>query len=165
MSARRRTSRRRLQRLDLLGLQAFLALGHHEADLLAFLQRLETAAFDRAKMHEHVLATFLADEAEALGVIEPFDGSGFTIRHGLLLATLGMPSPHWRRFELICRESKRMERWAGSLDQARIGPQFTVTRQTQCSHDTCGRGKLRGLLVQGVQGARPARVDQRSAAY
>jgi hypothetical protein len=39
-------------------------------------------------MHEHVLATFLADEAEALGVIEPFHGSGFTIRHGLLLATM-----------------------------------------------------------------------------
>src|SRR5690348_18167793 len=113
MSARRRTSRRRLQRLDLLGLQAFLALGHHEADLLAFLQRLETAAFDRAKMHEHVLATFLADEAEALGVIEPFHGSGFTIRHGLLLATMGMPPPNWRRLDLISREPTGHYRWPG----------------------------------------------------
>jgi hypothetical protein len=54
-------------------------------------------------MHEHVLATFLADEAEALGVIEPFHGSGFTIRHGLLLATMEMPSPQRRQLELICR--------------------------------------------------------------
>src|SRR5581483_4036735 len=64
--------------LDLIGLQALRALGRHEADLLAFLQRLEAGALDRAEMHEQVVTAFLADEAEALGIVEPFDGSGFT---------------------------------------------------------------------------------------
>ncbi len=35
-------------------LQAFLALDDLEADFLAFLQRTESGAADRAKMHEHV---------------------------------------------------------------------------------------------------------------
>jgi hypothetical protein len=30
-------------------------------------------------MHEQVFAAFLADEAKALGIIEPFDGSGLSI--------------------------------------------------------------------------------------
>src|SRR5690606_1657564 len=71
----------RLQRLDLVGLQALLALHDEEGDLLAFLQRLEAGALDRAEMHEQVGAALRGDEAEALGVVEPLDGTGLTIGH------------------------------------------------------------------------------------
>src|SRR5690606_25188934 len=70
-----------LQRLDLIGLQALLALHDLERDLLAFLQRLEAGAHDRTEMDEHVLAVLRGDETEALGVVEPLDGTDLTIRH------------------------------------------------------------------------------------
>src|SRR3546814_13890062 len=65
--------------LHFVGLQALLALHDLERDLLAFLQRLEAASLDRAEMDEQVLAAFRGDEAEALGVVEPLDGTGLTI--------------------------------------------------------------------------------------
>src|SRR3546814_110607 len=71
--------------LHFVGLQALLALHDLERDLLAFLQRLEAAALDRAEMDEQVLAAFRGDEAEALGVVEPLDGTGLTIGHDVLL--------------------------------------------------------------------------------
>src|SRR5215207_5656348 len=46
-------------------------------DLRAFGQRLEAVAVDAGVMDEQVLATVVRrDEAEALVVAEPFDGSG-----------------------------------------------------------------------------------------
>src|SRR3546814_19559354 len=36
-------------------------------------------------MDEQVLAAFRGDEAEALGVVEPLDGTGLTIGHDVLL--------------------------------------------------------------------------------
>src|SRR5690349_18709023 len=71
-------------RRDLVGLQAFLALHDLEADLLAFLQALEARATDGTEMHEDVGATLPADEAKALGVVEPLDGTDLTIRHDTL---------------------------------------------------------------------------------
>src|SRR5690606_15324058 len=70
-----------LQRLDLVGLQALLALHDDEGDLLAFLQRLEARALDRTEMHEQVGTALRGDEAEALGVVEPLDSTGLTIGH------------------------------------------------------------------------------------
>src|SRR4249919_858202 len=70
-----------LHRLHFVGLQALLALHNLERDLLAFLQRLEAAALDRTEVDEQVRAAFRGDEAEALGVVEPLNGSGLTIRH------------------------------------------------------------------------------------
>ena len=64
-----------------IGLQAFLALDHGKADLLAFLEALETLALDGAEVHKHILAIFAADEAETLGVIEPLYGTVFAICH------------------------------------------------------------------------------------
>ena len=66
-------------RRDLIGLQALLALHDLEAHLLAFLQGLETRALDGAKMNEHVRAAVAGDEAEALGFVEPLDGTNLTI--------------------------------------------------------------------------------------
>src|SRR3546814_16288864 len=71
--------------LHFVGLQALLALHDLARDLLAFLQRLEAAALDRAEMDEQVLAAFRGDEAEALGVVEPLAGPGLPIGHDLLL--------------------------------------------------------------------------------
>ena len=70
--------------LDFLGLQALLALRDLERHLLAFLQRLEAAALDGTEVHEQVgAAVFRGDEAETLGVVEPLDGTGLTIGHGV----------------------------------------------------------------------------------
>src|SRR5690606_32306344 len=82
--------RDRLERLDLVRLQALLALDDLEGNLLAFLQRLEAGALDGTEMHEQVRAALRGDEAEALGVVEPLDGTGLTIRHVLLLETFGV---------------------------------------------------------------------------
>src|SRR5690554_2154844 len=72
-----------LHRLDFVGLQALLALHDLEGDLLAFLQGLEAGALDRTEVDEDVLAVLRGDEAEALGVVEPLDGTGLTIRHAV----------------------------------------------------------------------------------
>ena len=66
--------------LDLGGLLALLAHGLDVAHLLAFLQRLEARAFDGGEVREQVIAAFVRrDEAEALGVVEPLNGTGFHI--------------------------------------------------------------------------------------
>src|SRR5688500_11479794 len=70
-----------LHRLHFVGLQALLALHDLERDLLAFLQRLEAGALDGTEVHEQVRAGLRGDEAEALGVVEPLDGTGLTIGH------------------------------------------------------------------------------------
>src|SRR5687767_1726372 len=70
-----------LGRLHLVGLQALRALDHHEANLLAFLQRLEAGALDGAEVHEEVFTAFTADEAKALRIVEPLHGTRLTIRH------------------------------------------------------------------------------------
>jgi hypothetical protein len=69
--------------LDLISLHALLTLHGDEADALAFLKGLETRALDGAEMHEQVGTAFRRDEAETLGIVEPLDGTGLTIRHDL----------------------------------------------------------------------------------
>jgi len=63
--------KRRSGRGHFVGLQALLALHNLEGNLLAFLQTLEATASNRTEMHENVRAIITADEAEALGVVEP----------------------------------------------------------------------------------------------
>lgn len=55
----------RLQRNDVLGLWAFLALGHSELDFLAFSQGAEAAAGDSAEVRKHIRAARLLEEAKA----------------------------------------------------------------------------------------------------
>ena len=66
-------------RRDLIGLQALLALHDLEAHLLAFLEGLETRTLDCAEVNEHVRAAIAGDKAEALGFVEPLDGTNLTI--------------------------------------------------------------------------------------
>src|SRR3546814_5784505 len=71
-------------------------------------------------MDEQVLAAFRGDEAEALGVVEPLDGTGLTIGHDVLL--------HGTVFEVYtvrlggsATVSARgnAKRWSGSADLPR----------------------------------------------
>jgi hypothetical protein len=92
-----------------IGLQAFLALHHLEAHFLPFFQALEARTGNRTKMHEYVRAIFTTNEAEALGVVEPFDCAYFTIRHDSL-----------RPFDSSI-ETSRPARTDGLLGMLRIG--------------------------------------------
>src|SRR5687768_15347999 len=65
-----------LDGLNVRGLLALRALRHFEADLLAFLERLESAHLDCGKMREQVFAAVIRrDEAVAFRVIKPFHGT------------------------------------------------------------------------------------------
>src|SRR5690349_15546029 len=62
--------------LDVACLLAFGALRNVEGDLLAFLERLEALHVDRREMREQVFAAAVRrDEAKALCVVEPLDGT------------------------------------------------------------------------------------------
>jgi hypothetical protein len=66
-------------RLDLAGLEAFLALGHFELHALVLCQSLESVALDFAEVREQILTALIGgDEAEALGIVEPFHGAGLS---------------------------------------------------------------------------------------
>ena len=60
-----------LERLNVFSLPALGPLGDVEFHSLALLQALETARLDSREMHENVFAILAADEAVALGVVEP----------------------------------------------------------------------------------------------
>src|SRR3982750_74096 len=65
-----------LERLDVRGRGALRTLLRVEAHLRALGERLEAAALDRVEVDEQVLARLIGrDEAEALVVVEPLDGS------------------------------------------------------------------------------------------
>src|SRR5205814_9690109 len=60
---------------DVAGLQALRPLHDLELDALPFGERLETLSLDRGEVNEHVLATFLRDEAKTLRIVEPLHGT------------------------------------------------------------------------------------------
>lgn len=66
---------------DVLGLRAFLALGHSELDFLTFSQGFETCALDGGEVNEYVRTLGLLDEAKTLGFVEPFYLAGANVRH------------------------------------------------------------------------------------
>ena len=68
-----------LDRGHVLCLPAFGTLGYVELHCLALLQALEAARLNRREMHENVFAVLTADEAVALGVVEPLNCSLFHI--------------------------------------------------------------------------------------
>ena len=71
----------RSDRFHCIGLQAFLALHDGKADLLTFLETFEALALDGAEMYEYIFPILAADKAEALRIVEPFDGTVFAICH------------------------------------------------------------------------------------
>src|SRR3954464_747898 len=59
-----------------------LGVGRLELDLRTLGERLEAAAGQIAEVHEEILAAVLgSDEPEALGVVEPLDGSSCHKKH------------------------------------------------------------------------------------
>ena len=68
-----------LQRDDVIGLRAFLALGLGEFDLLPVDQRAMSLANDRAEVDEQVFAVRALDEAVALAAIEPLHRPGLSL--------------------------------------------------------------------------------------
>src|ERR1051325_6143327 len=63
-------------------LHALRAALRDELDLLSFLEGLEAASLDLLEVREEVFAaTRRSDEAEALGFVEPFDGSSCCSSH------------------------------------------------------------------------------------
>ena len=77
----------RSESADVLGLGALGALGDVELDTRVILEGLEPGAGDRGVVDEDVSASaILCDEAEALVVVEPLDGS---LRHFLTFGESG----------------------------------------------------------------------------
>jgi hypothetical protein len=66
--------------LDLDGLGALGTFGYFEFYPLTLAQGAVALAINLGVMDEYILAIVGADEAEALGVIEPLDGTGSHIR-------------------------------------------------------------------------------------
>src|ERR1043165_4764796 len=64
-----------LDRLDVRGLRALVALNYFEGHALTFGQRLVAVHRDRGEVDEDVVAAFAFDEAVALLVREPLDGA------------------------------------------------------------------------------------------
>lgn len=67
--------------LDLVRLHSLLALDGLKGDLLTLLQRSEAGALDGAEVDEEVGAVLGGDEAVALLIVEPLDGTVLTLRH------------------------------------------------------------------------------------
>src|ERR1700682_2670515 len=77
-------------RPDVLGLQALRALGHLEADLLAFGQASEALGLDGRVVAEDILAAVvLSDKAKTLRIIEPLHRTGCHV----LPSLIGRQSP------------------------------------------------------------------------
>ena len=56
-------------------------LSNQELNLLPLGQRAKSLTLNGRMMHEYVIAALALDEAKALGVVEPLDGSGLTVCH------------------------------------------------------------------------------------
>src|SRR5438132_10800119 len=99
-----------LERLDVRGGGALGALLAVVAHLRALGERLEAAALDRAVVNEQILAVVVRrDEAEALVVAEPFDGS---CGHFLCLRVF-MTARHGGRRKARLRDTRTLGRSSG----------------------------------------------------
>ena len=65
-----------LDYLDILGLQAFLTLGHSKFDFLSLGQGLEAFSIYGAEMHKNIGPGFLFDETKTFRIIEELYCSG-----------------------------------------------------------------------------------------
>jgi hypothetical protein len=62
-----------LDRVNVLGLRAFLAVRHGHGNFLTFVQGFATVAVDGAVVHKYILATFTFYKTPTFFVIEPLD--------------------------------------------------------------------------------------------
>jgi len=72
-----------LQFYNVLSLWSTVAFNDVELNALAFVQRLEAIALDRAEVNEYIVSAFNFDETKALLSIKPFNSS--CLHGGILL--------------------------------------------------------------------------------
>jgi hypothetical protein len=75
--------KQRLDNRNFFSLHAFLATGSDERDLLAFFQAFEAVRLDSFEVNEKVVTGLWSDEAEAFFIVEPLNGTGLAIGHGV----------------------------------------------------------------------------------
>ncbi len=102
-------------------------------DLLSLVEAMHAGAFDRADMHEHILAAVIRlDEAKAFLAIEPFHGS---LRHISSLRCVCNEAARQRsRFVRVLEKSRQSDA------NARRG-QVVRPKLDQCNVGHCGWGR------------------------
>jgi hypothetical protein len=75
--------KQKLDNFNFFSLHAFLTAGSDERDRLAFFQALEAVSLDGFEVYEQVVTGLWGDEAEAFFIVEPLNGTGLAIGHGL----------------------------------------------------------------------------------
>src|SRR5712691_11947185 len=80
---------RRVHGCDVGCLQAFGALHEVELNGRSFGERAEPLSLNRGEVNENILAAFHADEAIALGIVEPLDCTG--VAHVLMNLLMNSP--------------------------------------------------------------------------
>src|SRR5690606_1010159 len=148
---------RLLHHRDPGSLRALRTLHHFEADALAFLQRAEAIGVDRGIMDEHVVAAVLGrDEAEALGVVEPFHG---TESHAQPLGRLkvyacvgSQPPSGWRARPEYQQNLTFLQRRSAVADQpGPAGEPRPKRAKRRCGAAAAGQGPP---YVRGARGLR-----------
>ena len=111
------------------GLARILSIGNNvESDLLSLVERTHASAFDRADVHEDILAAIIRlDEAEAFLVIEELHGS---LGHMTVLSGTSVMRPHvsaassfeiWRKVVSPTRNVRRSQVVRLKLDTRYMG--------------------------------------------
>jgi hypothetical protein len=90
--------KQKLDNFDFFSLHAFLTAGSDERDRLAFFRAFEAVSLDGFEVYEQVVTGLWSDEAEAFFIVEPLNGTGLAIGHGVspwtkLTAVQEMPWP------------------------------------------------------------------------
>jgi hypothetical protein len=115
------TPSRELDRPDVFGLPAFRPFSDAELNGLTLLQALKPARLDRREMYKNVFAILAADEAIALGVVEPLYCSLF---HDVVLVFLFL-NLRWKESEELCAGDLLLKARAA---HDRIGLTYTQNR-------------------------------------
>src|ERR1051326_5126866 len=106
------------------------------SDLLSLVEGVHAGAFDRADVHEYVLAAIIGlDESEALLAVEPFHSA---LRHMTLLSDARV----WSR---AC---------AGSAVTSRFGRRSSVRRARRGEAKSFGRSSIQGIYASRARSAR-----------
>ena len=85
-------------RFDVLGHLSLGALDHVKPDPSALLERLEPVHGDRAEVGKDVTAAVGLDEAETLGIVEPFDSTSRHVQALLFAFEAGWGGPRVQQF-------------------------------------------------------------------
>jgi hypothetical protein len=118
--------KRKLDNLYFFSLHAFLAAGSDERDLLAFFQAFEAVSLNGFEVYEQVVTGLWGDEAEAFFIVEPLNGTGLAIGHGL--------SP-WTK--LITAQETPWPRLSAKRQKIHEDGLIEILHQVEILSDTC----------------------------